>query len=1063
MAGKRFAVPIVILFVALFLGLFPGSQQTARADKYQPGGPVSLVNPAPAVSSNVTQVYDLASTDLQYNLTFPTTLSPDFTLTSGRSMPVGAIVGGLESTAVLGFSNAVCNIVQPTSFTFYNATTNIWDTFVLLADRSNAITDTCHAGNHLSNLVDCYPTLLNRMFDPDDTYATMGDPFAGIPPLVPRARYSGITNLGGTWVTLQFVEFDPGQLLQMGTPSAWLNPLSQYGEAWGYPSETVLEDPTVAEATQTITDFCTPLSSIPNMLGVTLDNPDTTTIDETGYVRGINPPVSTGLLLSGTQYYASSSATYRDIDGDNIENQLDTCPLVANIDGDPRVTAGPDGDMIDSACDPSAMRDINCNLGVGFPDDADDDNDTVPDVTDNCTCVSNVGQADADGDGTGDACDPSTATAGQPGYHNAADMDNDGFMNAQDNCTLVQWSSIDELERWGAFPADGGPRTDSIGSACDPNWNNDTVLSGYECTAAWNAGHPGVNCGTCVNSPAPLAAYKQTCTVANGANQNDWVLHANKGDNFYLAATTIAPLCVGGVDVDGDGLCSGIDPNDNWASDNCPLVANANQLDTDGDGIGDACDSDPNPNVDKDGDTVLNTYQQDNCPLVANPPTDCDADALTANEQCDDDHDGIGNACDPSVHTIIGGHVTDSDGDTVMDVLDNCTYVANANQADADGDGTGDACDPGAGTANVYDVDGDAIPNHNTEQPSIEAYWMKLTTSLYEANAAPGSFFDVCHDGLDNDADGSIDAADPGCVCPVADDSDCDGVCNPGADNALCIHEVMQNVTPPPSPPNPISSTWHELSPVLSEMWHLTSWYDTGPLNPGELGPSDTIDMTEMDTGDVHWFHVLGITGPPEPPNQISLILRDNCPTVANPTQTDRDNDGQGDACDSDSDGDTISDVNETNNPIGSYNTDWCDALDSTRPATNDPDTDGDTNATEAINGTNPCNPDTDGDSGGVLCGALPCFTEPKERIIGTDPLDGCPDATNDNAWPPDFNNSGRVTSADLVLFKQHYNSVPNFLARYDLNASDGTTITSADLVVFKKYYTGTGKDVCKQ
>ncbi len=78
-------------------------------------------------------------------------------------------------------------------------------------------------------------------------------------------------------------------------------------------------------------------------------------------------------------------------------------------------------------------------------------------------------------------------------------------------------------------------------------------------------------------------------------------------------------------DSDSDGVP---DP-----SDNCPSIANADQLDTDADGIGDVCDSFPNdPDNDIDGDGVSGDI--DNCPNVSNA------------NQNDLDSDGTGDACD---------------------------------------------------------------------------------------------------------------------------------------------------------------------------------------------------------------------------------------------------------------------------------------------------------------------------------------------------------------------------------------------------------------------------------
>ncbi len=255
-----------------------------------------------------------------------------------------------------------------------------------------------------------------------------------------------------------------------------------------------------------------------------------------------------------------------------------------------------------------------CELGSSDPACADQDGDGVLDSADNCDEVVNPDQADADADGTGDACEPPPP-----------DKDGDGRDDAQDNCPA----------RPNADQADGDK--DGLGDACD------------NCPAKPNPDQADQDANGTGDACELVPADQDGDGVTDGQDNCPAKPNAGQADADQDGLGDACDSCPAKAntdqkDADGDGMgdvcddCPAVANNDQKdadtdglgnACDNCPTVANKDQKDADGDGVGDACDVPVGVDTDKDGIDDA----KDNCPAKPNA------------DQADFDRDGAGDAC----------------------------------------------------------------------------------------------------------------------------------------------------------------------------------------------------------------------------------------------------------------------------------------------------------------------------------------------------------------------------------------------------------------------------------
>ena len=423
---------------------------------------------------------------------------------------------------------------------------------------------------------------------------------------------------------------------------------------------------------------------------------------------------------------------------------------------------------------------------------------------------------------------------------------------------------------------------------------------------------------------------------------NSYALEGGNIDNYPLKEFP---------DQDGDGVS---DPDDN-----CKNISNPGQANSDGDDFGNACDNcwsiDNNDQADTNG----------NC---SGPPYSVDPDCGDACEPSDTDGDGVPDV-DDNCPTVPNSGQHDGDGDGDGDACDNCISIPNSDQSDWDSDEIGNACDNCWGTPNPdqEDVDGDCASNN---QPYlINPY---CGDACDECPNDPDKLFPwVCGCGVpetDTDNDGTPDCIDycpndPGkteagtCGCGVPDsDEDNDGhlYCN---DNC----------------PNRVNDQTDTDNDGLGDV--CDNCPDVSNLNQ-EDSDADFV-------GDVC----------------------DNCSDVSNRDQANSDGDAWGDACDVDDDNDGVLDVSDKCPTTGNGLLAGTCVLDQ-----HGKDCTRDWECGSGICSRN--QEDTDGDGIGDACNDL-SDTDGDEW---SNSLDNCPDFYNHDQRDADNSGIGDICEFDLSI-----------------------------------------------
>ncbi|HSC75097.1 MAG TPA: hypothetical protein VLB90_02535 [Pseudomonadales bacterium] len=209
--------------------------------------------------------------------------------------------------------------------------------------------------------------------------------------------------------------------------------------------------------------------------------------------------------------------------------------------------------------------------------------------------------------------------------------------------------------------------SDGSNAATNPKHYNDwSSVDGFGNAGTTSVGTAGVASTTGANSGMKMSFYRKPTPATQApwlAGRSYYILVNNTSASALPFKLVMAGKSLDVTDADGDGL------PDDWEVANFGDISKSPTADADGDGLTNLQElqagTDPNK-ADTDGDGVKDG---------------ADAFPLNPAESADLDGDKIGDNADP-----------DDDNDGILDVDDNCHYVANPLQVDTDNDGVGNAC-----------------------------------------------------------------------------------------------------------------------------------------------------------------------------------------------------------------------------------------------------------------------------------------------------------------------------------------------------------------------------------